>query len=51
VGCRRAGWPAPLAIPLSFLVVIVAGLPAALICALAWVSYVAAARRSRLPSR
>jgi uncharacterized membrane protein YjgN (DUF898 family) len=42
---------APLAFPLSFLVLIVAGLPAALVCAVAWVSYLAAARRSRQPSR
>jgi hypothetical protein len=36
-----------LAFPLSFLVVIVVGLPVALVCALAWAGYLAAARRSR----
>jgi hypothetical protein len=40
---------AALAFPLSFLVVIVVGLPVALICALAWAGYFAAARRSRRP--
>jgi ABC-type polysaccharide/polyol phosphate export permease len=38
---------AALAFPMAILVVIVAGLPAALVCAVAWVSYAAAARRSR----
>lgn len=38
---------AALAFPMALLVVIVAGLPAALVCAVAWVSYAAAARRSR----
>ncbi len=41
---------APLAFPLSFLVVIVTGLPAALVCVVAWASYFAAARRSRQSS-
>ncbi len=41
---------APLAFPLSFLVVIVAGVPAALVCVVAWASYFATARRSRRPS-
>lgn len=36
-----------LAFPLSFLVVIFVGLPAALICGLAWAVYFAVARRSR----
>ena len=40
-----------LAFPLSFLVVIVIGLPAALVCALAWAGYLAAARRSRRSSK
>jgi drug/metabolite transporter (DMT)-like permease len=38
---------APVAFPLSFLVVLLVGLPAALVCAAAWVGYSAAARRSR----
>ncbi len=41
---------APLAFPLSFLVLIVAGLPAALVCAVSWASYAAVARRSRRAS-
>jgi drug/metabolite transporter (DMT)-like permease len=41
---------APLAFPLSFLVLVVAGLPAALVCAVAWVGYSAVARKSRRPS-
>ena len=41
---------APLAFPLSFLVVLIVGLPAALICAAAWAGYFAAARRSRKSS-
>jgi hypothetical protein len=40
-----------LAFPLSFLVVIVVGLPAALVCALAWAGYLAAARRTRRSRR
>jgi hypothetical protein len=40
---------APLAFPLSFLVLIVAGLPAALVCAVAWAGYAAVARKSRQP--
>lgn len=38
---------AALAFPMALLVVIVAGLPAALACAAAWAGYAAAARRSR----
>jgi drug/metabolite transporter (DMT)-like permease len=38
---------APLAFPLSFLVLIVVGLPAALACAAAWAGYSAVARKSR----
>jgi drug/metabolite transporter (DMT)-like permease len=38
---------AALAFPLSFLVVIIVGLPAALVCAVAWASYFAVVRRSR----
>lgn len=41
---------AALAIPLSFLVWIFVGLPTALVCALAWAGYFAAARRSRRSS-
>jgi hypothetical protein len=37
---------ASLAFPMSFLVVIFAGLPCALVCALAWAGYFAAARRT-----
>ena len=40
-----------LAFPLSFLVVIFIGVPAALICALAWAGYFAVARRSRRSAR
>jgi hypothetical protein len=36
-----------LAFPLSFLVMIVVGLPAALVCALAWAGYLGAVGRSR----
>jgi len=36
-----------LAFPLSLLVMTVVGLPAALVCALAWAGYLAAARRTR----
>jgi hypothetical protein len=35
---------------MALLVVIVAGLPAALVCAAAWAGYAAATRRSRQPS-
>ncbi len=38
---------APLAIPLSFLVWVFVGVPAALVCALAWAGYFAAVRRVR----
>jgi hypothetical protein len=41
---------AALAFPLSFLVVIIVGLPVALACALAWAGYFAAVRKSRRPS-
>ena len=36
-----------LAFPLSFLVIIFVGVPTALVCALAWAGYLAAARRCR----
>ena len=42
---------APLAFPLSFLVLAVAGLPLTLACAACWASYLKAARRHRQPSR
>jgi hypothetical protein len=42
---------APLAIPLSFLVWVFVGVPAALICALAWAGYFAATRRIRRSPR
>jgi hypothetical protein len=38
---------APLAFPLAFLVLIVAGLPAALVCAAAWAGHSSVARKSR----
>jgi hypothetical protein len=38
---------APLAFPLAFLVLVVAGLPVTLLCAASWIGYLAAARRSR----
>ena len=38
---------APLAFPLSFLVLLVAGLPATLACAAAWAGYCAVARKIR----
>jgi hypothetical protein len=38
---------APLAFPLSFLVLVVAGLPATVVCAAAWAGYSAVARKSR----
>jgi hypothetical protein len=41
---------APLAFPLSFVVLIVVGLPATLACAAAWGGYSAVARKSRRPS-
>lgn len=41
---------APLAFPLSFLVLVVVGVPASFACAAGWVGYVAVARRSRKPS-
>jgi hypothetical protein len=41
---------APLAFPLSFLVLVVAGLPASFACAAGWIGYVAVARKSRKPS-
>jgi hypothetical protein len=37
--------PDPLLIPLAFLVVLVAGLPIALVCAVTWAGYFAMARR------
>ena len=40
-----------LAFPLSFLVVIVVGVPTSLVSALAWAGYLAAARRSRRPAK
>ena len=40
-----------LAFPLSLVVMIVVGLPAALVCALAWAGYLAAARRTRRSSK
>jgi hypothetical protein len=40
---------APLAFPLAFLILVVAGLPAAVICAASWTSYLAASRKSRQP--
>lgn len=52
-GFAGAGDPqsvAALAFPMALLVVIVAGLPAALVCAAAWAGYAAATRRSRQPS-
>lgn len=41
---------APLAIPLAFLVWVIVGVPAALVCALAWAGYFAAGRRIRRSS-
>jgi drug/metabolite transporter (DMT)-like permease len=38
---------APLAFPLSFLVLVIAGLPASVVCAAAWAGYSAVARKSR----
>src|SRR5215469_11268178 len=37
----------PMAIPYFYLVVIVAGTPAALACGMAWIGYIAVTRRSR----
>jgi hypothetical protein len=45
-GGRNPQSVASLAFPLSFLVVIFAGLPCALVCALAWAGYFAVARRT-----
>jgi hypothetical protein len=42
---------APLAFPIAFLVLAVAGLPVAAVCAATWTGYLAAARKSRQPSR
>ena len=42
---------AALAFPLSFLVLVVVGLPAALVCAAAWAGYSAVARKGRWASR
>jgi hypothetical protein len=42
---------APLAFPLSFLVLVVADLPATVVCAAAWAGYSAAARKNRRSSR
>jgi hypothetical protein len=42
---------APLAFPISFLVLAVVGMPVALACAASWVGYRTAARKSRRPSR
>jgi hypothetical protein len=41
---------APLAIPLAFLVWVFVGVPAALVCGLAWAGYFAARRRIRRSS-
>ena len=41
---------APLAFPLSFLVLAVVGLPVSFVCAAGWIGYVAVARRSRKSS-
>jgi hypothetical protein len=40
---------APLAFPIAFLVLVVAGLPTTLVCAASWAGYLAAARKSRRP--
>jgi drug/metabolite transporter (DMT)-like permease len=42
---------APLGFLLSFLVLVVAGLPATVVCAAAWAGYSAVARKSRQSSR
>jgi len=42
---------APLAFPLSFLVLVVAGLPASFACAAAWIGYAAVARKTCKPSK
>jgi 1,4-dihydroxy-2-naphthoate octaprenyltransferase len=42
---------APLGFLLSFLVLVVAGLPATVVCAAAWAGYSAVARKSRRSSR
>jgi hypothetical protein len=42
---------APLALPLSFLVLVVVGLPASFVCAGGWIGYFAVARNSRKPSK
>jgi hypothetical protein len=40
---------APLAFPIAFAIYVFVGVPTALVCALAWVSYYAATRRIRRP--
>jgi Flp pilus assembly protein protease CpaA len=40
---------APLAFPLAFLILVVVGLPVAVVCAASWTGYLAAARKSRQP--
>jgi hypothetical protein len=42
---------APLVFPIAFLILAVLGLPAAVVCAASWTGYLAAARKSRQPSR
>jgi hypothetical protein len=42
---------APLGFLLSYLVLVVAGLPASVVCAAAWAGYSAVARKSRQSSR
>jgi hypothetical protein len=45
-GASNAQGVAALAFPLAFLVLIVAGIPAALICAVAWAGFMAANRKT-----
>jgi drug/metabolite transporter (DMT)-like permease len=38
---------APLAFPLSFLILVIVGIPLTLVCAVSWAGYVTAARKNR----
>jgi ABC-type polysaccharide/polyol phosphate export permease len=42
---------APLAFPLSFLILVVVGIPVTLVCAVSWAGYLAAARKNHRLSR